>query len=217
VRSSGDWGSDWQAANLGAVALCEGDSAAARALADEALAGHRARGEPRGVALSLGVLGCAARSEGDPAEARRLLEEALAVHRTSRFVWGLATCIAALASVDLALGHLAAAEALCREGLEHSARLGERKGVAECLEAFAAVCVARQQMDRAARLFAAAEALRSEMGVPVPPYDRADYDRNLAAVRKALGRRTFSRAWEEGRAVSWEEAVQEALGASEEQ
>jgi hypothetical protein len=123
--------------------------------------------------------------------------------------------MAELASVDLALGDLATAEVLCREGLEHSARLVERKAVAECLKAFGAVCVARAQMDRAPRLFAAAEALRDEMGVPVPPYDRPDYDRNLAALRKALGERAFARAWAEGRAMSWEDAVRQALRASE--
>ena len=123
--------------------------------------------------------------------------------------------MAALASVDLALGDLTTAEALCREGLEQSARMGQRKAVAECLEASGAVCVAREQTGRAARLFAAAEALRDEMGVPIPPYERADYDHNLAAIRKALGKRAFARAWADGRATTWEDAVQEALRASD--
>jgi hypothetical protein len=64
---------------------------------------------------------------------------------------------------DLALGELAMAEALCCEGLELSVKLGERNCLAECLEALAAVCVAPDQMDRAARLFAEAEGLRAAM------------------------------------------------------
>jgi hypothetical protein len=85
--------------------------------------------------------------------------------------------------------------------------------VAECLEAFAAVCVAREEADRAVLLFAAADALRSETGVPVPPYDRPEYDRNIAALRAALGDDAFTAAWADERAIDWQEAVQEALGA----
>ena len=60
------------------------------------------------------------------------------------------------------------------------------------------------------------EALREAMGVPIPPYDREDYDRNLAALRQALGENAFAATWADGRATTWEQAVQEAIGAPEE-
>jgi len=72
-------------------------------------------------------------------------------------------------------------------------------------------------MGRAPRLFAAAEALRDAMGVPIPPYGREEYDPHIAALRHALGDDAFAVAWAEGRAMTLEEAVQEALGPPDEQ
>jgi hypothetical protein len=64
-------------------------------------------------------------------------------------------------------------------------------------------------------LFAATKALRDGIGEPCPPCDRADADSTLATLLKALGKRAFTRAWAEGRGITWEEAVQEALGTRE--
>jgi hypothetical protein len=54
------------------------------------------------------------------------------------------------------------------------------------------------------------------MGVVIHPCDREEYETNVTALRKALGKTRFDRAWAEGRAMSWEEAVREALGVPEE-
>ena len=43
------------------------------------------------------------------------------------------------------------------------------------------------------------------------PADRADHDRDVAAVRAALGEAAFAAAWAEGRAMTMEQAIAEAL------
>jgi hypothetical protein len=63
----------------------------------------------------------------------------------------------------------------------------------------------------AAMLFGAAEAIRDALGTPLPPVDRADHDRCLAAVRAALGEEAFAAASAEGRAMELEQAVAYAL------
>jgi hypothetical protein len=73
------------------------------------------------------------------------------------------------------------------------------------------VAVAQAQSERAARLFGAAEALREAIGTPLPPADRAEHDRSVAAVRTALGEEAFAAAWAEGRALTLEHAVAFAL------
>jgi predicted neutral ceramidase superfamily lipid hydrolase len=67
------------------------------------------------------------------------------------------------------------------------------------------------QPKRAAWLFGAAEALRETSGASIPPVDRADYDRILAAVRAQLDEQTFAAAWAEGRAMTLEQAIAYAL------
>jgi hypothetical protein len=64
---------------------------------------------------------------------------------------------------------------------------GDKWGIAQNLERLAAVAVAQAQSERAARLFGAAEGLREAMGAPLPPADRAEHDRSVAAIRTALG------------------------------
>jgi hypothetical protein len=75
----------------------------------------------------------------------------------------------------------------------------------------AAVAVAQAQRERAARLFGTAEELRAAMGALLPPAERAEHDRAAAAIRTALGAAAFAAAWAEGRAMSLDEAVADAL------
>jgi DNA-binding NarL/FixJ family response regulator len=45
-------------------------------------------------------------------------------------------------------------------------------------------------------------ALREAIGVPMPPIERAGYERSLAATRSHLGERAFAWAWAEGRTMT---------------
>jgi hypothetical protein len=56
--------------------------------------------------------------------------------------------------------------------------------------------------------------LRDELGMPQIPIEQDDYDRNLNAVRDALGDEAFSAAWAEGQALTFEQAIDYALASS---
>lgn len=77
--------------------------------------------------------------------------------------------------------------------------LKNKEGIAACLEGLAAAAGAVGQLEQAARLFGAAEALRESLGASLPPAERADHDRQSAAVRAALGQPEFAAAWAQGR------------------
>ena len=64
----------------------------------------------------------------------------------------------------------------------------------------------------AARLHAAASAIRLAIGAPLPPLDRPGRERELATLRAALGDATFATAWALGERLSAGQAVEEALG-----
>jgi hypothetical protein len=79
------------------------------------------------------------------------------------------------------------------------------------LEGIAGVAVEGGRMDRAARLFGAADAVRSKIGTPLPPLHRAACERHGAAARAALGEEQFEQQWEQGRVLTVQEAVTFAL------
>ena len=68
---------------------------------------------------------------------------------------------------------------------------------------------------KAAQLWGAAGALRTKIGVPLQPENRAVLDPYLAAARSDLGEAAWQAALAEGRAMSPERAVEYSLAAEE--
>jgi hypothetical protein len=66
-------------------------------------------------------------------------------------------------------------------------------------------------MERAVRLFSAAEALRHGLGAALYPVEQVEHDHNLVTVRAALGDEVFAATWAEGKAISLEQVIQYAL------
>jgi hypothetical protein len=90
--------------------------------------------------------------------------------------------------------------------------LGDKLGIAISLEGLAGVVAALGSSLPAARIWGAAERLRAEVGSPLSPRDRPDYDRRVATARKALGDdAAFDRARQEGGALTLEQAIAIAL------
>ncbi len=57
---------------------------------------------------------------------------------------------------------------------------------------------------RAARLWGTAERLRDTIRSPIPPVERALYERSIAAASTQLGEKAFAAAWVEGRSMPLE-------------
>jgi non-specific serine/threonine protein kinase len=70
------------------------------------------------------------------------------------------------------------------------------------------------QRERAVRLMASGTALACALDYSIPPAYRSLYDRCLKATRDQLGEATFTRAWNEGQSMSYEDAVESALDES---
>jgi len=100
---------------------------------------------------------------------------------------------------------------LLKESLALSGELGDGLNAAESLDGLACTAAARGEAGRAARLFGAAEALREAMGIPLPSAARALREPYTRAARSRLDEVEWTRRWEEGRAMSQEEAVALAL------
>ena len=103
-------------------------------------------------------------------------------------------------------------EALLRESVGHSAALRDTWALIYGLIGLAGVATRQGDPERAARLFGAAEALGEARSVtPSFPPTQALYERDPATTLSKLDAETFAAAWAEGRAMTPQEAVTEAL------
>ena len=199
--------------NLGMVARSQGDHASARALYEECLAIKRELGDRWGLAATLNNLGNLAAAQGDYHASRTQLEESLAIQRELGDRGGIATALENLGSVAYDLGEPASARALHVESLTMRHELGDKLGVVISLQVLAAVVATLGSPLRAARIWGVAERLRADIGSALQPQDRSRHDQRVAAARAASGNdAAFDRAWQEGRTLTLEQAIELASG-----
>jgi predicted ATPase/DNA-binding winged helix-turn-helix (wHTH) protein len=198
--------------NLGAVAINQGDYPATRAVLEESLALGRELKNPHSIALSLSNLGHVALNQGDHPAARALLEEGLAIRRDLGDRFGIATSLSNLGLVALNQSDYPAALALLGESLAIRRELGDQFGIPASLEGLAAVVATQRDSLKAARIWGATERSRAEIGAPLPPCERSGHERYVAAARIVTGDdAAFDCAWQEGRGLTLDQAIDLAL------
>ena len=188
------------------VNFVQGDSATARPLLEEALALYSEVGDKEGIANSFYLSGQLALSQGDAAMARSLAEESVVLHKQMGGRWGVAMSLSLLGRVAAVQGEHAAARALSQESLAFAGKV-DKVLIASCLEGLAGVVAAQGEPAWAARLWGVAETLREVIGAPIPPLERAYYERSVAAAHSQLGEQALAAAWAEGRTMSPEQAL----------
>jgi hypothetical protein len=105
------------------------------------------------------------------------------------------------------------AQALHRDALAIHRAVGAPEQVASTLEGLGNVVAAASPL-AAARLWGQAERIRQELGAPVSSSDKPENDRSVAVARERLGdAAAFDAAWQEGRAMTLDQAVQYAMSA----
>jgi hypothetical protein len=96
----------------------------------------------------------------------------------------------------------------------------DRKGMAVCLQYLAVWEASTSRKDRtaaaavrAARLLAAAEALRDSLRLSLRAYEREDLEYAMTFARTHLDKEALGAAWAEGTAMTLEQAVAYAMQA----
>jgi hypothetical protein len=102
---------------------------------------------------------------------------------------------------------------LVQESLALWQELGEDSGFPSLLEKAAGIAVGQGQPALALRLAGAAAAHREAMGEPLHPMVQAEVDRWLMPARRALDEAAQVTAWNEGRAITREQALAAAVAA----
>jgi predicted ATPase/DNA-binding CsgD family transcriptional regulator/class 3 adenylate cyclase len=208
AATGGDWGFPFAFINLATLMNGCGQPDVAAVLTGVGVA--RLRSETRQLPLLFAwllVVHGAALLDTDRLAAAVALAEADQIAATTGNPW-----LNALVAHNL--GRLAGKEGDAGRAEDHHHRAlalrranGLRPGVAESLEALAGLAAQHESAAEAARLFAAASAIRAGIGLARWPADQIVYDRELTRVREHLGDESFATAWAEGGALTVSEAT----------
>ncbi len=140
-------------------------------------------------------------ASGDLVVAHRWADDAVAVATG----WHLVCALLARARVSVAEGEPGEADA--HNALSCAASSGAHLPLPDVLECLADLAREAGNLQHAARLFGAADAVRRRKSlVRFKVYD-ASYEASVVALRNTMGEKGFEAAWAEGAALSIEEAI----------
>ncbi|HVS07712.1 MAG TPA: AAA family ATPase [Candidatus Dormibacteraeota bacterium] len=195
---------------LGLVGTAIGDLAASKAALEEALTLARESGEREEEAGILHQLALLAGRRNDLEESRTLFDESIALRRAQGRTDEASMSLTYLAGVALLQGDLATARRCVGESLELGRAMRDRRS-AFSLDVLACLTGFDGNMKRAVVLAGAGSAMHEGSG-NTPPQVWGDLmSAFLQPAREALGEHAAGAAWETGRRMDYEDALQLAL------
>jgi predicted ATPase/class 3 adenylate cyclase len=194
--------------SLADVTDAAGDRAAASRYYEQAIEIIATTGDVWRMAYALTAYGQSAARHGDGATARERYMQALDTYRELGDQRAEARVMTLLADVEADEGNDQEALRLLYGALAIRCGLGDSPGICTALERFAAGAV---ELDarRAARILAAASALRDRTGVRLSSAGQAALDQQLARLEQELGP-DFGALWQAGSGVEVSDALREA-------
>jgi non-specific serine/threonine protein kinase len=168
------------------------------------------------VADVLAEMGLVALRRGDYERALARLEEALVAARALGYTWLTGLILNNLGCCAGQMGDAGRAVSWYREAVAIMAAQRDRRVLALAIQGLAGTAVTRGRHAEAARLLGAAAGLFERIGlatestVPLRDHEMVLAREAITQAREAIGEVPFSTAWAEGRALTLQEAVQEA-------
>ena len=199
--------------NLGFTAVYAGDNASARRYFEQALAEYDNLADQLGRGNALGGLALVDRADGDWERGQQRATQSLALQRLCGDEFGANNSLGLLGSITSQMGRLSEAEGMFRQALIAHERAGNMSGIVWMLHELAAAAAARGQPERALLLSGAARSLEGELGGGVAVHALHLAQRTDAAWEK-LDPAQAQRAWDNGRLMSRQQAVDAALSDS---
>jgi tetratricopeptide (TPR) repeat protein len=192
-----------------------GDYDQARKMFEQSLIKHRQLRDQSGVLVSLVELGILCRVEGDYDQAEVFIEEALSIGREFSLGDDFIPQFY-LGCVMLHRGDYGVAKRWFLESIKNCQRTGlqlwgAQLSIGDGLVGLAAVAAGLKQYGRAAKLAGAGQAIFDAVVYKAPPSDRIEIDPQLQITREQLGEERFEALAAEGRAMTMEQAIADAL------
>ena len=191
------------------LAAARGDTAAAVGALRRAADGGRRVASVMFVPAALAGLACMAAIAGDQSTAAAAVGEARAELGGRRQAITAAALRYAEGVMAWHRGELAAAEHLVREATVQWHRGSDRMDACDGIEFLGVLAAARERFTDAARLLAAVDAARRPLRYLAPGFtaNRQAAARAASQARHALGDDRFNQAWDEGQALTLDDAV----------
>jgi predicted ATPase/class 3 adenylate cyclase len=212
ARAAGDWPTVLRALERsGLMAAAQGDLAGSQGALDQALELARELADRASEASILHQLGLRASQKPDLPAARSLLEASLVLRRASQRSDEASMSLTFLAAVALLQSDVETARRSIVESLKIGQALRDRRA-AWSLDVLACLTVLDGKSERALQLAGAGSAMHEASGnTPPAPWD-AFVSPHIQLARSALGTALAAMAWEAGRRMSFDEALEFAIG-----
>jgi predicted ATPase/DNA-binding CsgD family transcriptional regulator len=191
----------------GWIELAIGDAQAACQTLAVVVAIARSSMAGRFVSLPLLVLAEAQLAAGELDEAAAFLDEADSLARPGRMTWILGRVARVRAELQERRRDFQGAETFCHEALAQAREAGDQLGFADALELLGRLAAAQDSDIEAARLWAAADSLRTRLGYARFPIHQAAYAHAVVEAKNALGADAFGVAWAEGAKLTTDEVI----------
>jgi tetratricopeptide (TPR) repeat protein len=163
-------------------------------------------GDRRAVADSLFGLAVMYGLRDDIVMARATGEEALAIHQELGDLFGIVGSLYVVGRAAAQLGDMDTAQTHFMESLAIDEAVGERTGLALSLDSLADLEISRGNLVRAMRLAGASEVMKEGVGGQAPP-DLITIPDPRERARPLMSEQEIETAWEEGRRMSFEQAI----------
>ena len=163
------------------------------------------------MALALINIGVVAGLKGDYGKAVALCEESLAIVRPLGAKRIIAYTLRLTGHAVRSQGDLERAAGLYRQSLALFGEVGDKWIATECIEGLALIASTQGHCERAACLFGMAEAARETFRITMPRPEAGDQEHFWTAIRERPEGTAFAAAWDEGRAMTLEQAIEYAL------
>lgn len=199
----------WALALLGYTMLRE--RSAAMSLVEESLTLFHELNHQPGIAQALNIKGEIARFSGDDDLAKHAYEECLAVSQQTGETCRIIFMYNNLTFIALHEGEAGRARELSRQGLQLAHAINNKLQLATNLALLAGAVGALGQPQQAARLLGASERAMERLGAFHQPNDKREIDGMIATVHAQLDEETFQSTWAQGRELTLEQAVAQAL------
>lgn len=212
---------------IGLLAVFQEKYEEARTLLGEALEIYRRTDNQFGVGTVCINLGEAVRYQGNYAQAEAYYRESLRILVSLGRKGSALQALSNIGHVVYMQGDLPAARATFIEALDLAHELDARKTAAEVLTGMSSVMLAEAgagpnnlapgQHDltgitRAVYILGITASIVERSGRQLEPVDQQEFDRNIASARAILGEQAFDTAWQEGLAMTIEQAIEIAGG-----
>ena len=201
---------------LAVVSQMQGDFDTADGLYQQVAALFAQLGELRALQIAIGTRGTCALERGDYARARTLLEESLGRARELGYEHGIGDASYNLGLVTLHERRYEESIPLFVESLDVALRHGRRTDIPLLLRCLSASAAVRGELEAAASMLGAADALEEQFDREAFPYETA-YADAVAPVLARAGEPEIAAAWAAGRAMSEADAAAYALATVAEQ